>query len=612
MKAHAENILSFKELDFDFRSQSLCCVLGIGPGGSSNGSGKSNFFDVLKLGLYGKNSKGLDKASIIRKGCKEGKIIVYWQHGEEERRVIRHFRPAESLTLLVNGVDLKIPLLVEAQKKVDEWLGHDCELFEAVVMYSQEQTEFFVNADESSKKGLLEKIQGFQRYTKAQALAKQKESALVSEIASINTNLATLSGKVIAAEESISHLNERLAVEEEERTTKKAELTTQLKAIKLQDVQKLQACKEELEAQVLESRAGTKQAMALLTQLQEVQSDIKELEGKKQVERNGKVRAEAKLTAAKTKKDNNCPTCGRAYDPASLKQTRDNMQVDIDNIQAEIQKYDDQIAPLQQRATDIKAQYKPLQVTLTTLEAVENQLQTVKEKIDSRNEENTKRRAEFKLLKSKIEALNQPTTTAEELRRQQGILSAEIANQAEVTVTLNTKTTELSHVRFWVTGFGNQGIKSLLLDSCAGFINQRINYYLSDITDGSVKAKFSTQKALKTGELRDKIEFKVTIDGQEFDYKAYSGGQKTVINFSTMLALRDLAAQERTLIPILVLDETFRELDDRFSNAIHGLLKKLSRSNSIYVVSHTEGLRDWIPDYITVMMDKTRTSRLVV
>jgi DNA repair exonuclease SbcCD ATPase subunit len=62
----------------------------------------------------------------------------------------------------------------------------------------------------------------------------------------------------------------------------------------------------------------------------------------------------------------------------------------------------------------------------------------------------------------------------------------------------------------------------------------------------------------------------------------------------------------------MIMDETFRELDDRFSTAVHSLLKRLSITTSIYVVSHTEGLRDWIADYIVVSMNKERISSLLV
>jgi DNA repair exonuclease SbcCD ATPase subunit len=612
MNVHAENILSFKTLDFDFCSHRLCCVFGMGPTGGSNGAGKSNFFDILKLGLYGKNSKGLDKASVIRKHCKEGKIVVWWEHQSEERRLIRTFKPAESLTLMVNGVDLRIPSLAEAQKKVDEWLGHDYELFEATVMYAQEQTEFFVNADESSKKGLLEKILGFQRYTKAQNVAKQKEKALAQEVEAISTQLATLSGQTLAAKNSIAHLKERAAVEAEERQSKKKELTAQLQAIKLHNTKNLEAKVAELDSRILASNDLSTQAARLMSQIQEIQSDIRFNEQQYNARMTEKRTLEAKLAQALSLKDPRCPTCKRPYDPESLKQSQDNMRNDIAAKQKEADKYAADVEVLNTRKKDLYQRLAPLQEDLDKLDAVREQYQLACSSLEKLRIENEHRRSEYKLLKARIEALEQPTTTVEELERQKKILVDLEAKTKDKEAEQQQIASQLAHVRFWVNGFGNAGIKSLLLDTYAGFINQRINYYLSDITDGVIRAKFSTQKQLKSGELRDKIEFKVTIDNEEFDYKAYSGGQKTIINLSAMLALRDLAAQERTLIPIMIMDETFRELDDRFSTAVHSLLKRLSRTTSIYVVSHTEGLRDWIADYIVVSMNKERISSLLV
>lgn len=611
MKVHAEDILSFRTMDFDFTSRRLCCVFGKGPEGGSNGAGKSNFFDVLKLGLYGKNSKGLDKAGIIRKNAKQGKVIVWWQAGEEERRIIRLFKPAESVTLLVNGVDLRIPTLTEGQRIIDEWLGQDYQLFEATVMYAQEQTEFFVNADESEQKGLLEKILGFQRYTKAQELAKREEGRLSVEIGVINTKMATLNGKLEVTQDAVFRLTERLSAEEEHREGQRKELTQQLSEIKLMDVKKLTTKKEELTVKKAEASSAAAKAYEIMSKAQEIQADVRLFEQQCNSKLAEKTKLESQLGQVNAKSSGNCPTCGRKYDPASFKQTQQHLKDEIAEVEKEAKKASDKAQELATARSKYLELLVPLQVNVEKLEAIENQLQMVNEELEKRNRENERRRSEYRRLKDRIEALDQPSSTQAELDQQKGTLSSLKATMRDQELLLEGVTKNLALARFWVKGFGNQGIKSLLLDSYSAFINARINHYLTEITDGAIRARFNTQKQLKGGELRDKIDFKVTIDGVEFDYKAYSGGQKTVINLAAMLALRNLAAQERNLTPIMIMDETFSELDDRFSVAVHNLLKQLSRTTSIYVVSHTEGLRDWIPDYVTVVMDKARVSKLV-
>ena len=50
----------------------------------------------------------------------------------------------------------------------------------------------------------------------------------------------------------------------------------------------------------------------------------------------------------------------------------------------------------------------------------------------------------------------------------------------------------------------------------------------------------SSQKKLKSGEVRDKVDIIVDFDGRICSYKSLSGGQKRRVDISLMLALDDV------------------------------------------------------------------------
>jgi len=66
MKIQVKDLLSFSELSLDLSSTKFYSVIG------ENGAGKTSFFELISIILYGRYSKGVDKKAIIRYGQDKG------------------------------------------------------------------------------------------------------------------------------------------------------------------------------------------------------------------------------------------------------------------------------------------------------------------------------------------------------------------------------------------------------------------------------------------------------------------------------------------------------------------------------------------------------------
>jgi DNA repair exonuclease SbcCD ATPase subunit len=126
----------------------------------------------------------------------------------------------------------------------------------------------------------------------------------------------------------------------------------------------------------------------------------------------------------------------------------------------------------------------------------------------------------------------------------------------------NTLTRDLQYLTFWQEGFGNSGVKSLLLDTVTPYLSYRASEYLEALTGGTARVEFATQKTLASGDKRDRFEVRVSYDFGGDTYRAISGGERRRIDLACLFAVGDLAAS-RSVAPVRLrlLDEPFDNLD---------------------------------------------------
>lgn len=169
------------------------------------------------------------------------------------------------------------------------------------------------------------------------------------------------------------------------------------------------------------------------------------------------------------------------------------------------------------------------------------------------------------------------------------------ANRDRMGCKLQDLTNQLSYLEFWDVGYGNGGVKSLLLDISVPTLTERANEYLRELTDNAATVTFSTQKQLTSGEMREKLSVEVAfLDGCN-NYRGLSGGETRLSDIAVMLSLGDLAAsRSRAPVKIRMLDEIFDGLattanKEKVVRLLYQMV--LPRVGTLLVMSHDEELK---------------------
>lgn len=159
---------------------------------------------------------------------------------------------------------------------------------------------------------------------------------------------------------------------------------------------------------------------------------------------------------------------------------------------------------------------------------------------------------------------------------------------------------------YWVSGFSNGGLKSLLLDTVTPLLNEKVKEYIETLSNGVAQIQFSTQSKLASGEIREKFNVEVQYLNGAPEYKGCSGGETARIDIACLFALGDLAASRaKAPVRLRLLDEPFENLDRTGQEQIIHLLKSkiVPSSRTVLVVSHDQTLQALFDQRITVVKE---------
>jgi DNA repair exonuclease SbcCD ATPase subunit len=161
---------------------------------------------------------------------------------------------------------------------------------------------------------------------------------------------------------------------------------------------------------------------------------------------------------------------------------------------------------------------------------------------------------------------------------------------------------------YWVEAFGDRGIRSMLVDGVADFINERAAAHLEQLAAGEGTLRMSAQTELKRGGARERISFTPEWVWGGSGAGTGSGGQDRRIDLSLFAAIQDLAeSRSARPFPIKVFDEPFDALDARGKELAVEWVRRAARDRgTALLVTHSEELAALAePDHVwTVVMGK--------
>src|SRR5260370_25734841 len=94
---------------------------------------------------------------------------------------------------------------------------------------------------------------------------------------------------------------------------------------------------------------------------------------------------------------------------------------------------------------------------------------------------------------------------------------------------------------YWVEAFGDRGIRSLLVDGVADYVNDRVRGHLEVLAAGEATMTMSSQTGLKKGGAKERISFTPIWSWGGATKDDGSGGQDRRMDLAVFAAVQDLS-----------------------------------------------------------------------
>ena len=136
-------------------------------------------------------------------------------------------------------------------------------------------------------------------------------------------------------------------------------------------------------------------------------------------------------------------------------------------------------------------------------------------------------------------------------------------------------------MRFWEKAFSQQGIIKFIIKNILDYLNNKVNYYLSFLTNSKYSLFFD-----------EELNEKVITNGHDIQYISLSGGEKRKVNLAVTMALKDLLLlTDRNQSNILFLDEIAENLDEEGIQGLYSLLQEIKKDKLVFIITHNKYLK---------------------
>lgn len=628
-KLTAENFLSFKKLSFDFPQTGLHFIGGEVEGGeisNSNGAGKSAALcEALSFGLYGKTIRNVEKDDVVNWNVGKNCVVqvVIEDDDGKEYSIIR-FRKDDnyenSLFLLKGKKDLTAADAKRTQELIDEVLGMNFLVFSSAIVFG-EKAQRFADARPAEKNEVFDEILILHQFLVAQQTVradlkqlKEKKQEQEFEVGKSEEGLSVVF-------EQLKSTNDRL--KEFNKSAKETLATVELDKGK---------CKN-LNQDLIKANSRLDRASAAVDKLEDQNQEIFDYVGEVTERRDAalktlkdkvdSINVNLEITISELDKvdawfsrpkkaGTRCPSCGQEVTEESLEKTTHHYNAEVARLRGKKQRWQTKynLAVKFLRAEE-EIWQKKFDDGAATKSKLDKTLQEKKQVVQGANIDVVELSSEIKVLKERISSAEcSLSREKEQLQKEKADLTTQtnsyretIAGAKEEIGRINL---ESKYLNFWIEGFGNKGIKSLLLDEILPALNNRVAFYAATLLDNSIRIMFDTEAMLKSGEARDKFNVKLfQKDHRQIDYKSCSSGEKGRIDAAILLALQSLIFERAgSCSNIVIFDEVFEHLDIVGIERAINLLTEEASDKAIFVISHQNELRDYFDNVITVRKKK--------
>lgn len=509
-----------------------------------NAAGKTTILLAIYYALYGKAFSGVNLVSLINAVNKKGTLVTLELEINGINYRIRRGMKPNIFEIYVNG---KLKPQNASVKDYQLWFQNDVlkmseKTFRQVVTMGSTSFIPFMQLTANERRIVIEDLLDIDIISSMNMIAKERNKGLENTYDKTKTVLETLSFSLKTLKESSQVIAQNLQDSIERINRELVSLKEKAQSI-IQDIQVLhKKTNPDLYHQLQEKRnritACVSDGERLLYKNQQL---LKKLQNEIDFFQHNKV----------------CPTCTQVLDSSFITEQCKTLMEKTDSVNEKITDIKASIGKLNDKAKEIQRIMDEMFETQTQLSKKYEQADKVKQQIQFYI--NEKESYEQKS-QSKDDDLNIRIAETEE-------------NIKKNTDILNSLKSKLKSYDTILKLLKDDGIKTVIIKNYIGIINALIKKYLS-IIDFNVSFTFDNN-------------FNATIKSRGrdiFEYKSFSEGERSRIDFCLLFAFRELAKLRATVNSnLLIIDEQDGRLDNEGTEAIKSLLKTIN--GNIIIIS---------------------------
>ncbi len=590
MKLHylrIENFMSFKgysELRFGTKKSPILIVGENQDEFDSNGSGKSTIFEAIYWVLYGRTIRGYTGDEVTHNGSGFCGVCVDFRDESGQPLCVTRSRGPNKLELMYMGKTFDAPTLNAMQDIINSILGPPEVFLNSYMFGKDEGSKSFASKGDADQKDIFESILRLAVIDDAREEAKERKA---TSIAQSYVTEGHLNGRV----NSFNTLSDRANTLRKYHKDWKDEKYLQIKGLKqeLFAVSKSTVSYDQVDdALVYAYELATFETTLVKMRDRVLQQEHRILTLSARTDMLGKqFRDVAWAYEELIKSPGVCTLCNQKIpvvhaDPKKVMAFQDEM----DDLKIRIVASNDILSKAEgglKTLSSLVRGPRNLALDLSGIRALGNRLVLYR---------NTKQ-AKLESIRSQIDFLgNLKSPHVQEYQRclSDRLLISGTIKEHKKSLKILAKLQE--DLDFWIEGFGNKGVRSLMVNKYLPYLNDRIAYYASKLCPNMLPS-ISAVTVNKSGQFRDRIAITIKSGSTVKKYKGLSGGERGRTDVCVLLAMKDLTKTigSRRVLEFSMFDEVFDALDKTGVDAVCSLLEEQGQDEQIFIITHSEDLK---------------------
>lgn len=542
-----EGFCSIPYLELNLGSKGITVIRG------ATGEGKTTILSALVWGAYGKNLKGKSDVNTWEKYRPKNyngtKVEIYFGKDGKTHKITRCLKykgevngakGKDRLIYEIDAVEVSEKNKGEIQALINADLGMSYSLFMNSILFGQGMKRL-IQESSSDKKDLFEEIFELEYISKARDIAKGYYTEALREYNEISQKYSSSKEKKQSIQRMLDDLKKQANHVKNDLSSRVKVLEKKLsllaKAKKENELKETVTYKNRIEQRIQEARDNQKELL----------NKINDAKKKTRVSLEEFIGVIIKLLKRGDIKN-------------SLKRLMEVKKAfgDIERLQDKCSKLADKISNYRDKLEELRDQ--------------EYEANKVQRDIDLTHVEIKK------LLSEKRAGVN--LGLIKKYKTQLSTISDKLQS---IESEMEEKRAKVDNYK-WVMDdpLGNRGIKAFLFESSLDILNETLESY-SEVLGFSILFYVDIQGVKKD------FNTQIIMDGIEVYYEELSGGQKTLVNLAMAFAMNEVMTKAKG-INIAFLDEVFENLSSEYVDLVIGLIRKIYKDKTLYLISHQESL----------------------